>query len=403
MKILASGISLSKSKRNLEVELPSVIDITSFNIVEGLVFNYGARIEKRLDTSGVGRRRLTFTPNVRYGFSNKHFNAHMGIRYQFGKKYIRSISISGGKRVFQFNNNSPIGARNNTFASLLGRRNLLKLYEAIYFRGNYTAGIGDGLTWSAGFEYQDRIPLENTTDYSWASTKKSEYTPNFPQELVSQNFNRYQAFNLSVAMTWQPGARYFEFPDQKVNIGSKWPAFTLAYIRTFSNLFGSDVDYSKWRISVSDVVRMRLAGALNYRAGVGGFIGNQIVDIPDYHHFNGNISRIANVYTNSFQLLPIYEFSNIRKFYALAHVEYHLNGLLTNKIPLFRKLNWYLVTGTNAFYYKDNNYIEVFAGIENILKIFRFDVYKSYLNGKSYDLNFRIGISGRTRRSQNAD
>jgi hypothetical protein len=32
----------------------------------------------------------------------------------FGKKYVSSINISGGKRVFQFNNASPIGARSNS-------------------------------------------------------------------------------------------------------------------------------------------------------------------------------------------------------------------------------------------------------------------------------------------------
>jgi hypothetical protein len=47
---------------------------------------------------------------------------------------------------------------------------------------------------------------------------------------------------------------------------------------------------------------------------------------------------------------------------------------LSNKIPFFKKLNWFFVTGTNAFFVnKDNYYFEMFFSIENILKVIRVD------------------------------
>ena len=86
-------------------------------------------------------------------------------------------------------------------------------------------------------------------------------------------------------------------------------------------------------------------------------------------------------YTDAFQLMPYYSYSNVEKFYSSAHVEYHLNGLLTNKIPFFRKLNWFLVSGTNLLYTKsNNNYGEAFIGLENILKIIRVDYVRSFNN-----------------------
>jgi hypothetical protein len=118
------------------------------------------------------------------------------------------------------------------------------------------------------------------------------------------------------------------------------------------------------------------------------------VQVPDYNHFNGNISTIVTEYLNSFQLLPIYQFSNISRFYALAHVEHNFKGFLTNKIPGFRKLNLYLVAGGNGFYInRKNNYYEVFAGFDNIFKQFRIDFVQSYLNGKPWQSGFRIGFS----------
>ena len=141
-----------------------------------------------------------------------------------------------------------------------------------------------------------------------------------------------------------------------------------------------------------------MLGVLNYRLGMGGFIEKIIVEVPDYQHFNGNISRLATAYLNSFQILPIYEFSNTSKFYALAHVEHHFNGFLTNKIPGFRKLNWYLVGGVNAFHFSKKDYTELFVGFENILKTIRFDYYWSLKDGKKFESNFRIGLVTRLGR-----
>jgi hypothetical protein len=66
----------------------------------------------------------------------------------------------------------------------------------------------------------------------------------------------------------------------------------------------------------------------------------------------------------------------------MAHLEHHFNGLLTNKIPGFNQLNWNLVAGTNTFYVNElSNHVELFIGLENILKIFRVDFITAFENG----------------------
>ena len=396
--ILLSGETFTKAKKRAEYHIRSLTEIVSFNVVEGLALNAGVTYTKRLD-SAIGRRTLRITPTIRYGFSNHHFNAHISGNYTFGKKYVSSISLSGGKRVFQFNNASPIGARNNTFSTLLSEKNLLKLYEAFYVHGSYSKGIGSGLTWSAGFQYQDRKPLENTTDYSFRDVKNREFTPNYPYEIMSHNFTRHQAFSLNFGISWQPGARYIEMPDQKINIGSKWPSMSLVYTQGINKFLGSDVDYGKWKFTLTDLIRFKLAGIFTYRLGAGGFLSRNKVEVIDFQHFNGNVSRFATAYLNSFQLLPIYEFSNTSKFYTIAHIEHHFNGFLTNKIPGIRKLNWYLVGGANTFHVNKFDYLETFAGFENILKVFRFDYIFSFRDGNKGISSFRIGLKTRIARS----
>jgi hypothetical protein len=268
----------------------------------------------------------------------------------------------------------------------------LKLYEAWYFNASYAKGVGSGFTWSVGIQYQDRMPLDNTTDYTFNNKKDREYTPNYPYEIVNTNIFRHQAFSANLGISWQPGARYIQLPDQKINIGSKWPTMALVYTHGFNGVLGSDVDYGKWKFTLSDIVRFKLAGVFNYRIGAGGFLSTKKVEVIDYSHFNGNISRFATEYLNSFQLLPIYEFSNTSKFYRLEHVEHHFNGFLTNKIPGFRKLNWYLVGGLNNFHVDKTDYLEVFGGFENIFKIMRVDYVFSFRDGQGGRSAIRFGF-----------
>lgn len=394
MKAMLFGQTFSERRKKMTFKVRPLTEQFSFNTVEGLVINTGATWTKRIGNKVINPKTFTLEPNLRYGFSNYHFNAHLTGRYNFGTKYYSSLMLSGGKRVFQFNNESPIGPRTNSISTLIGEKNQLKLYEAWYLRGSYTRGIGYGFTWTVAFQYQDRMPLENTTSFVIINHKNREYTPNYPYDLVSQNITRHQVFMTLLGLNFQPGCRYVELPDQKINIGSKWPVFNLQYIQGIDRIFGSDEKFSKWKFSISDDWNFKLKGKLSYRIGFGGFLDTSKVQVPDYQHFNGNTSTFATQYLNSFQLLPIYKYSNKAKFYTLIHIEHHFNGFLTNKIPLFRKLNWYLVGGANAFYVKsDFNYLEYFLGFENILKRFRIDLVRGAFKGESPSMHIRLGLN----------
>jgi hypothetical protein len=395
MNLLLLGQTFQSERKRTSISYPSLFELVSFNPAEGWVANPSFQWRKKLDTTSSGRRSISISPAMRYGFANKHFNPHLTVGYTYGKKYVTTITLSGGKKVFQFNNNSPIGQRGNTISCLLSEENRIKSYEAFYFRGSFKKGVGNGFSFLTGFQYQDRMPLDNRTDYTWRNKPDREYTPNYPNDLISENIKRHQVFMAMIGFTWQPGARYIELPDRKINIGSKHPVFSAEYIHGFKNVFGSDENFGKWKLGITDDINFKLQGKFRYRLGIGGFIDTgSNVQVPDYNHFNGNISTFATEYLNSFQLLPIYQFSNISRFYVLAHIEHNFKGFLTNKIPGFRKLNLYLVVGGNGFYINSNkNYYEIFAGFDNIFKQLRVDFVQSYLNGKPWQSGFRIGFS----------
>ncbi|MGN6508522.1 MAG: DUF5686 family protein, partial [Chitinophaga sp.] len=127
----------------------------------------------------------------------------------------------------------------------------------------------------------------------------------------------------------------------------------------------------------------------------GGFLNDKKVSIPDMQHFNGNQTFLNIRYLNSFQLAPYYQYSTTAKLYGTANVEHHFNGLLTNRIPLFNRLKWHLVAGSNAFYVnRANNYVEVFAGLENIFKVLRVDVVAGYQSQADTRIGIRLGFGG---------
>ncbi|MBI3139420.1 MAG: hypothetical protein HYZ15_12650, partial [Sphingobacteriales bacterium] len=394
VNLLLLGQSFSRSKKRKTIFIPPVIEMVNFHPAEGLVVTPSFTISRRLDTLLPGRRTFSITPSLRYGFANRHLNPWLSLRYFYGKKYAQSLYLSGGRRVFQFNPELPVSDRDNTLSSLIFERNIRKTYEAGYLRGSYRTGLGAGLTLVTGFQYQDRRPLNNVTGYTWRNADKRSYTPNYPSELVTENILPHQSFQAVLGVLWQPGTRYMEFPDRKVSLGSKSPSFAFRYTAGIPRLFGSDSRFSKWRLWVTDEIRLKLKGLFRYRVGAGGFLNNRSVFLPDYNHFNGNESSVAQEYLKSFQLLHLYQYSNTDRFYTEAHIEYNLKGFLTNKLPLIRNLNLYLVTGANGFYISPAKYYyEFFAGFDNIFKQIRVDVVQSYQVGKPRQWGIRIGLS----------
>lgn len=372
MMMISRGQEFSIEKKKTTVNIPPLLNEVQFNTVEGWVVQISPTYEKRF--SDAKRNKLTISPHFRYGFSNKHFNSYLSSEYRFGKKYFSAVSLSGGKRLLQFDNAGQIAPMFNTLSTLQYKRNYLKIYEAWFGKAGLSKEVGEGVILSGTLEYQDRMPLENTDYQTWRKWDNRTFSPNI-------TFDRHQALTGTFNIRWKPGTKYIEFPERKISIGSRYPTFVLSYTKGFKDIAGSDVDYSRWDFSVNDDLNMKLFGSLRYRLTAGGFLNTKSAFFQDYKHFNGNQIAIASNYLESFQLMPYYAYSNKDKFYSAGHVEYHLNGLLTNKIPGFKRLNWFLVGGANALYLKSGaKYSEAFVGLENILKIFRIDYVRSFSN-----------------------
>jgi len=376
------------------LSLNPLIQQLNFNPAEGWVLQPEFTWRHDLDTGG-SRRSLSGGVGLRYGFGNKMFNPRASITYAFGSRFSRSVSLSFGRQVQQFNSQSPIDERNNTIACLFYEDNVIKTYLSSFSRLGFVSGIGAGFTFNAAVQYASRSPLDNVTDFTFRDKVGKTYSPNYPTEIVAGNIVPHQVFLISAGLRWQPGARYIELPQRTINIGGKSPIFFLQLTKSVKGIAGSDGSFIKWRLDITDQLNLKLKGAFRYRIGGGGFINDKQVQLPDYTHFNGNNWQFGTSNLNSFQLLPMYQLSNTRPLYGLAHAEYNLKGFLTNKIPGIKKLNLYLLTGLNTCYVNnDTRYFEWYAGVDNLFKLFRIDYIFSYLPGRPMQSALRLGVTG---------
>ena len=373
-----------------------LISSVSYNTVEGLNATLNLSWTHKVDED------RTFSMNLlnRYGFSNTHYNALLKTSYEIKDPKWKSrgwrFRFEGGQYVYQLNNDNPITPLINLSYTLFGGQNYMKIYENRLGKLNVLRNWGNGLKATLGLSYEQRMPLENTTDYVFSEGNKKNLTPNQPANLPL--FEEHKAALVSASISYQPGWRYIQYPKYKAALRSSAPVFTARYTKGIPNIFDSKSDFDKWSVEIEHSINLKLLGSIDYRLMGGGFLNDNYVGIPDMKHLFGNQTFLANPYLNSFQLAPYYRFSNTAEIYGQGHVEWHLNGWLTNKIPVFRRLNWHLVAGSNALYIdKDNYYAEVFAGLENIgIKMFRFgrvDLVAGYESGRGKpSVGVRVGL-----------
>lgn len=365
--------------------------LVTFNNVEGIAVTPKIWTTHRIDSATY----FYSTMGGRYGFGNTHLNGfgRFSIRHYDRSWLTRNweAGIEGGKYIYQFNPNSTVESIYNTVSVLLYGRNLLKLYERYTAAAFYRQDFGNGWRVNLKGGFQRRLPVSNSTYYTWAN--KERWEPNTPAPLQNNAWEVHNAALVKAAIAYRPGTKYVQYPKFRSPVRSDWPEFMFSYEKGIPGILNSKTDFDKWRFGVSDYVGMKLFGSLEYNLAVGGFLNSNYVSLPDMMHIADNELFLSSPYLSGFQLAPYYLYSNKAELYAEAHVEYNLNGLLTNKIPLFRQAQWNLVLGNNTLFINENNYYtEAFVSIDNLgYKIFRF-LRVDFIYGWDHTGQTRTGI-----------
>lgn len=397
---LIDGFYYYKRYRNLEISTNGIPEMIGFNTVEGLTGNLRFRVRKGDDD----RTKYIWTNRLRYGFSNKRWNATTSLTLPLNRHKQQSISFGGGRFIEQFNNYQPITMAINTAYSLFRRENFMKLYGKDYLQVRYRQELVNGVYFNGSLKWENREPLQNTTDFAFANERADRaYTSNNPQDPAStdQFFERHQAMVFDAQLRFVIKQKYARTPYRKVPEGTKYPIFTLNYRKGIKTL-GSDVNYDFLSLNMGHDLDLGLLGESKFDVAVGGFLNDKQVEFVDHKHFFGNQTLFLNYYPgfgrmrpplNQFQLLDYYSASTTGN-YLEAHYEHHFNGFLVNKLPLLRKTKFQVVGGVNYLKQKGLDHVELSVGLENILKVFRVDFVTGYSNTEQLKgaVRLRLGL-----------
>ena len=387
---LIGGYSHEQSYFHRSYEFSSLPEAIQFNTVEGWVGQLSVNYKKGFGDED--RREYSIRPEVRYGFSNHHWNGNVEATYRYNMFRLSTVSGSVGTDVVQFNSGKPITPFINSIYSLAARKNFLKVYEQQFIRASHRFEIVNGLSNSIQLEYANRLPLQNTTDYSIYNGSRREYTSNDPLFPASDSlrFEKNQSFIAELGFRIRFGQKYVERPEGKFIIGSKYPALRINYKKGIP-LMGSDVDFDFVSIGIEDEMRLGLLGKLKYQVIGGDFLTKGKLYFMDYRHFLGNKTFLSGFGLNEFRNLDYYTYSTTETSLE-AHGELNMGGFILNKIPLVRKLKLTEVAGIH--YLNTNvlkNYFELSFGIEKFGS-FRAEMFTSIAQGHRGNIGFLFGI-----------
>ncbi|MFN8286187.1 MAG: DUF5686 and carboxypeptidase regulatory-like domain-containing protein [Chitinophagales bacterium] len=385
---LLTGYTVNKQYRKITIQFSPLLTIFNFNTVEGPNFNFFFRINKMWEKD---KMRLSFQPNIRYGFTNKELNGYGTLSFRISQKRDENLTLSGGRRVSQFNEDQPQPNWGNTWQSLFFKHNYLKLYEEYFAKLNYSREIYNGIYGFIGLNYDKRFPLENTNHYSFFPQVKNSYTPNGMDLPVSNpeadNIRQHTAFRIDLKFNFVFGQQYITRPDFKIRTDSKYPELSVVYKKAIPIKGFSELDYDFIEGQVRGSIPMKQAGTLHYRFGGGGFPRVQHIDYSDYKHFYGNFLTQGETDQIGFFTLKYYRHSTYN-YFAEAHLEHNFGGLLFNRIPGWRKLKLQEVLGFHFLYTPvRKQYYQVDVGIANIFKIVRVD----FVTGIEADGDYYFG------------
>lgn len=389
-KIFISGYRYQQSYKRRFLSFDPIFNTIQYNTVEGVAANLNIAYTKYYDNS----RFYRITPTVRYGFTSKQLYGKLQALYYYDPKKFSSAQVEFGHYIYQFNEQEPISPALNSFTTLVRGQNFMKLFEKTFFSTRYRTELWNGVLFTGRLHWENRSPLENTSAFSLIKEENRDFTSNVPvnSELTDTTFPMHQATVVDLTVIYHPGQRYISRPDQKVLLINRWPSFTLNYIKGLKGVLGSDVDFDKISVKMTDELPAGLVGTGRLTVESGFYPSSRSLYFMDYEHFNGNGTFLAKFNPGNFQLLDYYLFSSINPYF-MGQYEHHFNGFIVNKLPFLRRSKVQVVATINYLQASSvNHYSELGIGLEHILKIFRADFYTSFIGANHQSVGFKVGL-----------
>ena len=376
----------------------------------------GWRIKLGMRTSPAFSKTARLGGYIAYGFSDKKVKYGLDLRILIKKDPRRFLTCS-------YLNDLTTSTNLNVFSGLpdlLSTHGLrrfeegqdipLKLTSTRELKINYSHQFKFGYTITPGFINRMLKPL---APFNFSYTTGNDALR--PNSIITSA--TVTEISLTQRFAWQE--RFLTGDFWRASLGSKFPVISLQYAFGIKRVMGGEFNYQRLNFTLDGMQLLGLAGKLRWNMEVGKIFGN----LPFLFLRTADASETYINSWTSFNTIHRYEFVADR--YIKVFVDHHLEGLLFDQIPGFKKLKLREVYGARMWWgdmtkanYKGNYsnmlqnsndiglvqleladkvpLVEVNAGIENIARFFRIDaVWRvTHLDPRGSRFSFRYGNFG---------
>jgi len=376
-----------------KIDLGPYIFLYKYNEIEGHRFRLGFTTNETFSTN------LILKGYLAYGTNDFRYKYNTQAEYILSRKPWTKIGFQHRDDIDQISITDDFFSKNNLF--------------------KFTAGFSSFDRLNNSFEY--RIWAERMLFPGFNQTlmfHNRHFTPYFdfgyyPDPNDSSNIkSNFRTSELSAEARFSARERYVYTHLDRISIGSSNkppPVFSLKYALGIKGLFSSDFVYHKLMFNVSQTLKLGTLGKSEYSITAGKVFNTLPYPLLQVH--KGNETVVSD--PDAFYLMNFFEF--VSDQWVSLFYEHHFEGLLTNRVPLLKKLKLRTLVMSNWVYGSlkpENNvqisnmgepltltvggetiresfsnlsekpYVEVGWGIENILNFIRLDaVYRlTYIN-----------------------
>lgn len=379
LKIIFMGyVGTSPNNHPSKFDFGPVNTFVSYNSLEGLRLRAGGMTTAALSKNWFSRGY------VAYGFKDHKWKYSIDLEYSFIKKELHSkefpvhslrlehsydIDNPGEHYLFTNQDNFVLSLRRMHDNLTTYRRRSLFEYT-LELRNNFSV----------------KATLEN---------RRQESSRDFKFELFNgQEINHFTENLIKVQLRYAPGEKFYQGRTNRIPINLDAPVFVIEHTYAPKGFLGSRWTVNKTELNVSKRFWLSAFGFLDTYVG-GGHVWGQ-TDFLDLCIPNANLSY--TIQPQSFALMTPLEFVN--SSYVSWDLTYWLNGALFNLIPGVKKAKLREVVGFRGLYgnrsgkcnpsinhpellafptdaparkMNEGPYMEISAGLDNILRILRVD------------------------------
>lgn len=364
------------------------------NKVEGLHLFAGARTSDEIST------RYMLWGGLGYGFRNKKINGIAGVGYKFPTIHRQLVKLSYDDKIVRSGENEKIlflyenslsPTENNLVSQVFKRDELDELFREQKLSGSY--------------EYEWHPGLMNKVSINYFKHYSPEFYPFMRGGLAVDHVSAID-FNIDTRFSWLE--KVIDDKFLRIYMNTDYPIihFNVGGGKVFYS--GKENYYAKVLTTVEQYWRIGQT-AFNYAIEGGMYFGKMpytMLDIPRGNETQGYFSY-------DFNMLNYMEY--VHDKYLHAYLEYHLNGFFFNRMPLLKRLglrevlsakgmigsfndsNQQVVELPSSITKMSNPYIELGAGVENILRLFRVEAVwrvrpESVLGAPSFGIRAKFEI-----------